>query len=128
MPIASARIIQKGLRWDESDYDGIASVSIDVDIGYQVTLARGFVNAKRRHASALPWYQLGSPKRTHPPMTVRIPAVATCRCGGDVLLRAPQSAEAYAASDRESLTELVREETAAEAGDRYTQWDREAGR
>lgn len=52
--------------------------------GLIVTLAPGFTNAKRRHASDLPWYVRHPTDPMRPSPKVRAPLVATCRCGQDV--------------------------------------------
>ncbi len=57
---------------------------LTVGRGFRVTLAPGFVNAKRRHPSGLPWFT------RHPSIVLarspaaRAPCVVTCRCGRDV--------------------------------------------
>ena len=53
-------------------------------VGQRVELAPGFVNARQRHRSGLPWYVRSAQWPDRRMRVARLPAVATCRCGRDV--------------------------------------------
>ena len=57
---------------------------LTVGRGFRVTLAPGFVNAKRRHSLGLPWFTRHPSNPLARSPAARAPLVVTCRCGREV--------------------------------------------
>jgi hypothetical protein len=85
-----------------------------VSVGLRIVLDPGYVNARRRHPSGHRWFVRGR-RASSPSPRVRLPAVVTCRCGGEILLEG-EGAEAsfYAtATDSERQKKLKQDMDAA---------------
>ena len=83
-------------------------------MGKKVILDPGYVNAKGRSIEGFRWYRPGR-RASSPSPRVRLPAVVTCRCGGEILLEG-EGAEAsfYAtATDSERQKKLKQDMDAA---------------
>lgn len=91
-----------------------------VPIGSRLTLERGYVNARSRHASGPRWYVVGK-RGSSPSPRVRLPAVVTCRCGQDIELSGPEEVAIYATGDGDARRERLARDLEDEAEDQYIQ-------
>jgi hypothetical protein len=103
----------------EVDFEG-REITRHVPIGSKLTLVRGYVNARGRHASGERWYVPGK-RGSSPPPRVRLPAIVTCRCGQDIELVGPDDIAVYAAGDDAARREKLARDLEEEAEDQFIQ-------
>lgn len=114
--IASLRQPRTRVFVDFGPRDYTQTVVRDFVIGCVVTLEPGFVNAKTRHPSGPSWYRQPTGRTGSESRRVRLPAVATCGCGADVLLSSVLDGEArfFASSGlcdrREKMNDILADE------------------
>jgi hypothetical protein len=103
----------------EGDLEG-RDIIRQVPIGSQLTLERGNVNARSRHASGQRWYVVGR-RASSPSPSVRLPAIVTCRCGQEIELFGPDDVAVYATGDDDARREKLARDLEEEVEDQFIQ-------
>lgn len=103
----------------EGDFEGW-EITRRVPIGSKLTLERGYVNARGRHANGWRWYVVGK-RGSSPSPRVRLPAIVTCRCGQDIEIVGADDVVVYATGTGEVRRDKLARDLEAEAEDRFVQ-------